>query len=636
MCCDLVRSFLLLLNIDGDDSKLSCELHRGKYSWVGPASEGGYLGSDVDELVSAIVSGAAGTYVGQLVSRDAGIDIGLVVEPGQHVRIVNGAQLPGSRTVSWGSGGLSVSPRAVLVLVGISFDGALVVEAGASVTLQSVVFGLFACLTVRGNGAVVLRDTVAPRVCSDCDSIEHCDTSQCTAAGIAVCAACQDGYYSMRHNDDPGRCLTASVSLQIAGGLTDDATGMFAFRFRSSLPSDLGEDGMLSVPHRVAISLAGTGEEVIGATITLSSNANSLTLERLILSGELVMTNRASLNLLDCVLHVEVLSAMMRPLPVDNDPKPLSHMTGAETTVRLDGCTIPEHPEWGALSGSIVSVGSSAPPLYNPYSHNEYPDTAQHGPVYYDPPFLGRLPTSYANFTVLSGPCTTRGNGRCVGRPEGYGPREQCEIVVNGTGVLAPTRLFDTQPFQSQGYDVLFSGSELRCSDCRQYGGRVPSLCGAYMTPCPRRGGVIVDQHGFCPPGFHVCQNCGNGLPANSTHPYCDRDADCYCDAVWCNNGQQRSNCAHPASENPVYEHCNDGCWWGGYAHDLVPPEGMVFEDGHTLTWKSEAGKQGGNGANGDCTNYACEGICTIGLCGYPATDGYDPTLGGGWEVCFL
>jgi hypothetical protein len=30
----------LLLNIDGNDSKLSCELHHGLYSWMGEATDG--------------------------------------------------------------------------------------------------------------------------------------------------------------------------------------------------------------------------------------------------------------------------------------------------------------------------------------------------------------------------------------------------------------------------------------------------------------------------------------------------------------------------------------------------------------------------------------------------------------------
>jgi hypothetical protein len=36
-CSEELHGFLMLLNIEGDDSKLSCELHRGLYSWVGSA-----------------------------------------------------------------------------------------------------------------------------------------------------------------------------------------------------------------------------------------------------------------------------------------------------------------------------------------------------------------------------------------------------------------------------------------------------------------------------------------------------------------------------------------------------------------------------------------------------------------------
>ena len=47
-------------------------------------------------------------------------------------------------------------------------------------------------------------------------------------------------------------------------------------------------------------------------------------------------------------------------------------------------------------------------------------------------------------FVVTSGPCTTSQNGRCVGRPDGYGPSEECAITVGGGGgVLGRGRVFD-------------------------------------------------------------------------------------------------------------------------------------------------------------------------------------------------
>ena len=86
-CTADLHGFQLLLNIDGEDSKLSCELHHALYSWVGAATDGGYLGSDFQAFFSAVVSGAAGVYVGMLVEA-ARISTMLVVTPGQSVSVV--------------------------------------------------------------------------------------------------------------------------------------------------------------------------------------------------------------------------------------------------------------------------------------------------------------------------------------------------------------------------------------------------------------------------------------------------------------------------------------------------------------------------------------------------------------------
>ena len=85
-CTADLHGYQLLLNIDGEDSKLSCELHHALYSWVGAATDGGYLGSDFQAFFSAVVVGAAGVYIGMLV-EDAGISADLVVTPGQTVSV---------------------------------------------------------------------------------------------------------------------------------------------------------------------------------------------------------------------------------------------------------------------------------------------------------------------------------------------------------------------------------------------------------------------------------------------------------------------------------------------------------------------------------------------------------------------
>jgi hypothetical protein len=54
------HGYELLATVDGTDTKFSCNIAHGLFSWVGAASEGGYLGADFASFFSAVISGAAG------------------------------------------------------------------------------------------------------------------------------------------------------------------------------------------------------------------------------------------------------------------------------------------------------------------------------------------------------------------------------------------------------------------------------------------------------------------------------------------------------------------------------------------------------------------------------------------------
>ena len=80
-------------------------------------------------------------------------------------------------------------------------------------------------------------------------------------------------------------------------------------------------------------------------------------------------------------------------------------------------------------------------------------------------------------FSVTSGPCTVSEVGRCVGRPQGYGPSEECTITVRGGGVLAACAVFDTatddfvtmprwQPHGEGGYDHTMPGGRYEHPNC--------------------------------------------------------------------------------------------------------------------------------------------------------------------------
>jgi hypothetical protein len=124
-CSEVLRGDLLLMNLNGEDSKYSCELHHGLHSWVGAATEGGYLGSDVQAFVSAVLSGAAGYYALQL-TGDAGVAVDIAIGPGQEVRI--------SGTFGWG-GGFTVQQGGSISLMGVALAGALTVQGGGNVTV---------------------------------------------------------------------------------------------------------------------------------------------------------------------------------------------------------------------------------------------------------------------------------------------------------------------------------------------------------------------------------------------------------------------------------------------------------------------------------------------------------------------
>eukprot|EP01051_Picozoa_sp_SAG22_P007376 SAG22_NODE_517_length_9528_cov_3.821508_5_plen_203_part_00 len=112
VCNATHHGFELLATIDGTDTKFSYNLANQQYSWVGAAALGGYLGQSVAAFVSAVISGATGTYVLTL-TADADVGTDLVVQPWQNVisRDAGLAEAP-----RWGTGGFTVGEMGSLSL----------------------------------------------------------------------------------------------------------------------------------------------------------------------------------------------------------------------------------------------------------------------------------------------------------------------------------------------------------------------------------------------------------------------------------------------------------------------------------------------------------------------------------------
>lgn len=129
----------------------------------------------------------------------------------------------------------------------------------------------------------------------------------------------------------------------------------------------------------------------------------------------------------------------------------LGGLSGAGSRLALQAVTVAEHPEWGALAGTITVGVEGEPPAY-------------------DPP---NLIDSVSRFEVRSGPCTVARGGMCVGRwPGGYLPDEDCDIVVGGAGTLGACPVFDIYP--GGDYVALPDGSDHQGNDCP---------AGARLTP---------------------------------------------------------------------------------------------------------------------------------------------------------
>ena len=127
-------------------------------------TDGGYLGSDFEAFFSAVVSGAAGVYVGTLL-HDADIETDLVVRPGQRV-IVNGdTSLP--QPPRWGNGGFTVQQRGSLSLSSMEMPAVSVSGGSLSVVQMALTSAqfvtIFAASTTPGSVVWVSQVIVPER-----------------------------------------------------------------------------------------------------------------------------------------------------------------------------------------------------------------------------------------------------------------------------------------------------------------------------------------------------------------------------------------------------------------------------------------------------------------------------------------
>ena len=113
ICNATHHGYVLLATIDGTDTKFSCNVAHGLYSWVGAASEGGYLGVDFQAFFSAVSSGAAGNYLVTMIAA-AGISTALTIRAGQIVSINGGGSGKGERKFTTAAAAAAPPPPSLL------------------------------------------------------------------------------------------------------------------------------------------------------------------------------------------------------------------------------------------------------------------------------------------------------------------------------------------------------------------------------------------------------------------------------------------------------------------------------------------------------------------------------------------
>jgi hypothetical protein len=222
-CSALTYGFLLSISIDGRGTVLTCNKIDGKFSWQGQASLGGYIGADILSLVSALVSGAAGTYLGT-VMEDAGVLADLAIEPAQLVLLVGLRSL--AAAPSWGSGSFTIQERSSLTLEFVSLMGSITMARGAlAVTLIRCVVAnsvFLGGLSVPEGGKLTLEGPMALRN-TNIIAIGTTSLGKVSLAG-GVTVQYPDGSTPIVSGQLPGT-MTAELDGQVIGTVSRAADG---------------------------------------------------------------------------------------------------------------------------------------------------------------------------------------------------------------------------------------------------------------------------------------------------------------------------------------------------------------------------------------------------------------------------
>ena len=249
----------LLATFDGTDTKFSCSIVGGLFSWMSPSESGGYLGSDVGSFLASVKSGLPGAYVLNF-WQSQNIGENLTVQAGQSIAI-NG------ESVTWGTGGFVVGQRGSLALTDLRLSGAISFIRGAR------------ALTLRHNvlAESVLHRMIVPSGCAmtletplgSNYSLQHFAIKAGASFSIVGPAQLHDGFSLL------ALAVTSMGNVSISGGLV----GMYGAQNTPNAQQELLATVRGELPGVLHLQLTHAGQLLtqsdspdLSGTITQATN----------------------------------------------------------------------------------------------------------------------------------------------------------------------------------------------------------------------------------------------------------------------------------------------------------------------------------------------------------------------------
>merc|ERR1711969_39079 len=139
-CNALTHGYLLSIEIDGRGTVMTCTKYDGMFSWQGQASLGGYIGSDSNAFLSAVLSHAAGTFLCTIDEAEVSTATAVDLITGQDATLTGGSstlwtfQGEGAAFIIGAQASLDLRTMSVAASSGLAFQ----IDAGASLLTTAV------------------------------------------------------------------------------------------------------------------------------------------------------------------------------------------------------------------------------------------------------------------------------------------------------------------------------------------------------------------------------------------------------------------------------------------------------------------------------------------------------------------